>query len=133
MFNKLLEQLNSLLDQLKSLLQKKKETDEIGVPSKVGPCPAGPSSEPNSPYVDEETALEIIRTGMEESETNARNSMLSGTGHRDIKLLNNKLRTKIEKFMQECEKEGIDVFPTCLLYTSPSPRDRQKSRMPSSA
>ena len=26
----------------------------------------------------------------------------------------------------------IDAFP-CLLYTSPSPRDRQKSRMPSSA
>ena len=24
-------------------------------------------------------------------------------------------------------------FGTCLLYTSPSPRDRQKSRMPSSA
>ena len=26
----------------------------------------------------------------------------------------------------------VDVDP-CLLYTSPSPRDRQKSRMPSSA
>ena len=26
-----------------------------------------------------------------------------------------------------------DVWATCLLYTSPSPRDRQKSRMPSSA
>ena len=25
------------------------------------------------------------------------------------------------------------LFPICLLYTSPSPRDRQKSRMPSSA
>ena len=25
------------------------------------------------------------------------------------------------------------LFMTCLLYTSPSPRDRQKSRMPSSA
>ena len=25
------------------------------------------------------------------------------------------------------------IFYTCLLYTSPSPRDRQKSRMPSSA
>jgi hypothetical protein len=25
------------------------------------------------------------------------------------------------------------VYKTCLLYTSPSPRDRQKSRMPSSA
>ena len=26
-----------------------------------------------------------------------------------------------------------DFSGTCLLYTSPSPRDRQKSRMPSSA
>ena len=26
-----------------------------------------------------------------------------------------------------------DASETCLLYTSPSPRDRQKSRMPSSA
>ena len=25
------------------------------------------------------------------------------------------------------------IYDTCLLYTSPSPRDRQKSRMPSSA
>ncbi|CZS11792.1 hypothetical protein CDFC105_93906 [Clostridioides difficile] len=28
---------------------------------------------------------------------------------------------------------GIGVLINCLLYTSPSPRDRQKSRMPSSA
>ena len=28
---------------------------------------------------------------------------------------------------------GISVASSCLLYTSPSPRDRQKSRMPSSA
>ena len=28
---------------------------------------------------------------------------------------------------------NISGFSTCLLYTSPSPRDRQKSRMPSSA
>ena len=27
----------------------------------------------------------------------------------------------------------ISLYDTCLLYTSPSPRDRQKSRMPSSA
>ena len=26
-----------------------------------------------------------------------------------------------------------DIYSFCLLYTSPSPRDRQKSRMPSSA
>ena len=30
------------------------------------------------------------------------------------------------------EVEGVESVP-CLLYTSPSPRDRQKSRMPSSA
>ena len=28
---------------------------------------------------------------------------------------------------------GQSLFPTCLLYTSPSPRDRTRSRMPSSA
>ena len=27
----------------------------------------------------------------------------------------------------------LSTITTCLLYTSPSPRDRQKSRMPSSA
>ena len=30
-------------------------------------------------------------------------------------------------------EEGAGLCQTCLLYTSPSPRDRQKSRMPSSA
>ena len=29
--------------------------------------------------------------------------------------------------------EGMVLLKNCLLYTSPSPRDRQKSRMPSSA
>ena len=28
---------------------------------------------------------------------------------------------------------NVDYVEACLLYTSPSPRDRQKSRMPSSA
>ena len=27
----------------------------------------------------------------------------------------------------------LDIFQSCLLYTSPSPRDRTRSRMPSSA
>ena len=30
-------------------------------------------------------------------------------------------------------KSTAEVMLDCLLYTSPSPRDRQKSRMPSSA
>ena len=28
---------------------------------------------------------------------------------------------------------GAVIYPTCLLYTSPSPRDKRQSRMPSSA
>ena len=28
---------------------------------------------------------------------------------------------------------GAEVVSTCLLYTSPSPRDKRQSRMPSSA
>ena len=32
-----------------------------------------------------------------------------------------------------CQEYSLRYNKTCLLYTSPSPRDRQKSRMPSSA
>ena len=35
------------------------------------------------------------------------------------------------KFIQH--KEYVDMYITCLLYTSPSPRDQRGSRMPSSA
>ena len=36
----------------------------------------------------------------------------------------------LESFYRRCRHAPLNV---CLLYTSPSPRDRQKSRMPSSA
>ena len=38
-------------------------------------------------------------------------------------------------FRNAVSKFGVDMVfsEICLLYTSPSPRDRQKSRMPSSA
>ena len=36
-----------------------------------------------------------------------------------------------ERFAASAAKE--EGYASCLLYTSPSPRDRQKSRMPSSA
>ena len=41
------------------------------------------------------------------------------------------LNDNLEPQVVEKVKNGIPI--TCLLYTSPSPRDRQKSRMPSSA
>ena len=43
-------------------------------------------------------------------------------------------RLKTESYVSEAQlQEAIALLETCLLYTSPSPRDRQKSRMPSSA
>ena len=45
---------------------------------------------------------------------------------------------RTNKWVVFCRLDKIDIpttekGDTCLLYTSPSPRDRQKSRMPSSA
>ena len=42
---------------------------------------------------------------------------------------------KIKVGLAEMLKGGVimDVTNPCLLYTSPSPRDRTRSRMPSSA
>src|SRR5665213_950033 len=46
-----------------------------------------------------------------------------------------KTTTIVEAVVQRVERTEItpDQALVCLLYTSPSPRDRQKSRMPSSA
>ena len=43
------------------------------------------------------------------------------------------LRSRRDQLMEVGLLEDVGVFVICLLYTSPSPRDRQKSRMPSSA
>ena len=55
-----------------------------------------------------------------------------GTSTKSIKdsAANQRNINSIDKQTRELE---FDYKDTCLLYTSPSPRDRQKSRMPSSA
>ena len=40
---------------------------------------------------------------------------------------------EVRAFYNVCTHRGSRICLDCLLYTSPSPRDRQKSRMPSSA
>ena len=45
----------------------------------------------------------------------------------------NKLEINGEIVIGEGELDEAPMLYICLLYTSPSPRDRQKSRMPSSA
>ena len=59
-------------------------------------------------------------------------SLAGGTD--DYVATNAEIATAYEKFN---DAENVDlsllICGPCLLYTSPSPRDRQKSRMPSSA
>ena len=52
------------------------------------------------------------------------------------------LRNRYEEAVKTLKEKGFDskayitlasIYITCLLYTSPSPRDRTRSRMPSSA
>src|SRR5678810_1255494 len=53
----------------------------------------------------------------------------------EISRLEANLRDEIRILTDEVKKRVVQMLnnQTCLLYTSPSPRDRQKSRMPSSA
>ena len=41
------------------------------------------------------------------------------------------MKTSVSKMLSSLDP--YTTYSSCLLYTSPSPRDRQKSRMPSSA
>ena len=40
---------------------------------------------------------------------------------------------KVKEDEELLYEQLVDITATCLLYTSPSPRDRTRSRMPSSA
>ena len=65
-------------------------------------------------------------------------SMLGGltnsiVGGEPILSLTISLRTVESEIADSLTKVQDDNQDVCLLYTSPSPRDRQKSRMPSSA
>ena len=59
----------------------------------------------------------------------AQTSALVGTSHSEESLRN----FRYDNLLATAMRLGARYVVTCLLYTSPSPRDRQKSRMPSSA
>ena len=52
---------------------------------------------------------------------------------RNIRELRNELNQTLNYSIRNMQDTLHKNLLTCLLYTSPSPRDRQKSRMPSSA
>ena len=50
-----------------------------------------------------------------------------------LRFILTKLAHHLHDFVRETDLTHDEWRKGCLLYTSPSPRDRQKSRMPSSA
>ena len=63
--------------------------------------------------------------------------ILTDINFNDVKAEADRLGSRALKLDVGLEKDWLNAetkYPNiCLLYTSPSPRDRQKSRMPSSA
>jgi signal recognition particle subunit SRP54 len=94
-------------------------------------------------YYDENArdAVEVAKKGVEYAKEKFYDVVLIDTAGRlaiDEELMNELVRMKEavnpdEIFYVADSLTGKDAINTCLLYTSPSPRDRQKSRMPSSA
>ena len=79
---------------------------------------------------DEE--IELIRTTISKIETvqNKYHAKVSEI-HELVSGFRELLRSSPKNI--DCTLMTDEQVQTCLLYTSPSPRDRQKSRMPSSA
>ena len=64
-------------------------------------------------------------------------NMHSHEGHLHNEMVNGKTlevdAQRFDKFMVDIDNHVVAVVSVCLLYTSLSPRDRTRSRMPSSA
>ena len=58
---------------------------------------------------------------------------IRNVGEHTSKVLVNYFKNDLDKLKEADFDTLIAIDEICLLYTSPSPRDRQKSRMPSSA
>ena len=79
---------------------------------------------------DEFWTLSINFQDKNKSKITASISQLDGE---KIEKFSFKNKEEIEKAISNIKTKKFSITDICLLYTSPSPRDRQKSRMPSSA
>ena len=89
-------------------------------------------------YAGRPTALTLTRNLTKGTKTKLylkREDLLHGGAHKTNQVLGQALLAKRMGKNEIIAETGAGQHgvATCLLYTSPSPRDRQKSRMPSSA
>ena len=84
--------------------------------------------EETTEYISEETIKEEVVT-----QTEKEAPVIEKPEEVEVKKVEKKEKPKKEKPKPKPKKPSKNTLQACLLYTSPSPRDRQKSRMPSSA
>ena len=84
-------------------------------------------------YLSEELGEGAGSSGASDADTAAarRRTLLAALGQRGADLLGLQLQS-VSHYLQQGMQQAA-AAATCLLYTSPSPRDRTRSRMPSSA
>ena len=103
-------------------------------PSAAQSTPSLPKSEPEQPVSSERWAHETIYMNPRKKKDGSRDGFLVFTSGKKVVLHNDggtQISSKTLVPKDELLKSGQSI--TCLLYTSPSPRDQRGSRMPSSA
>ena len=74
------------------------------------------------------------RAAVTEAEGEKRAAILTAEGRKESQVLDATGEAEALKQVADAQKyEKIAIAEGCLLYTSPSPRDKRQSRMPSSA
>ena len=91
--------------------------------------------EPFQPVTETTAAHEPVGTPMERVEAPSQNEPISPSANKRASMFGNLSRRASKAFGKQSpmKKENAVPASTCLLYTSPSPRDGLLSRMPSSA
>ena len=82
--------------------------------------------------VDQHSLFERIQKRAQDSEEK-RDDDNSVIVKKRLEVYNKETKPIVDFYSSKYNLNKIDGMQSCLLYTSPSPRDRQKSRMPSSA
>ena len=103
----------------------------------------------NDENIDEDSLIEVCQDFLTENSVEESELLIRLVSPVEIQVLNKEYRdknqvTNVLSFQSDIPEEigeallgdvviCVDVVRDCLLYTSPSPRDKRQSRMPSSA
>ena len=77
--------------------------------------------------------LSFLRKLMERQQIEITDDLFTQLKEINLTLWNIEDQIRIKEKNKEFDNTFIELARSCLLYTSPSPRDRTRSRMPSSA